>query len=78
MAQNPSQDNLVAESASPLIGGIPRQWVFCLVLLMVFPLFYTAPYVLLEPEQPTAIIPFPDSLTSDREGYLLVILDGVG
>ena len=78
MPQNPSQDNLVAETASPLMGGIPRRWVFCLVLLMVFPLFYTAPYVLLEPEQPTAIIPFPDSLTSDREGYLLVILDGVG
>ena len=78
MPQNPSQDIPVPQTASPLMGGIPRRWVFCLVMLMVFPLFYTAPYVLLEPEQPSAIIPFPDSLTSDREGYLLVILDGVG
>ena len=55
-----------------------RRWLFVLVLLALAPLSVTAPYVLLEPDQPTEVVSFPDGLNPQPEGYLLVILDGVG
>ena len=57
---------------------IPRKWVWVLLALMLVPLTVTAPYVLLEPEQPSSEVPFPESLSPGPEGYLLVVLDGVG
>ena len=57
---------------------IPRTWVWVLLLLMLVPLTVTAPYVLLEPDQPSSVVAFPESLSPGPEGYLLVVLDGVG
>ena len=39
-----------------------------LLLLALAPLSITAPYVLLEPEQPDGTITFPASLKSNRRG----------
>ena len=55
-----------------------RGWVLVLLLLTLAPLSITAPYVLLEPEQPEGLVSFPTSLEVRPEGYLLVVLDGVG
>ena len=55
-----------------------RGWALVLLLLALAPLSITAPYVLLEPEQPDGTITFPASLEVQPEGYLLVVLDGVG
>ena len=55
-----------------------RGWALVLLLLALAPLSITAPYVLLEPEQPDGTITFPASLEVHPEGYLLVVLDGVG
>jgi hypothetical protein len=55
----------------------PTWLVFLLVLILV-PLTTTAPYVLLDVDQPEASIEFPDDAFRSSEGYLLVILDGVG
>ena len=55
----------------------PRWLVFLLVLILV-PLTTMAPYVLLDVDQPEASIEFPDDAFRSSEGYLLVILDGVG
>ena len=57
---------------------IPRKWVWVLLTLMLVPLTVTAPYVLLEPEQPSSEVAFPEALSPGPEGYLLVVLDGVG
>ena len=64
-------DNLSTERLS-------KRWIGALLLLMFVPLTVTAPYVLLEPEQPTSVVAFPEGLSPGREGYLLVVLDGVG
>ena len=55
-----------------------RGWALILVLLALAPLSITAPYVLLEPDQPEGLVTFPASLDVQPEGYLLVVLDGVG
>ena len=59
-------------------GSLPRRWIWALLLLMLLPLTVTAPYVLLESEQPTSVVAFPEALSVETEGYLLVVLDGVG
>ena len=64
-------DNLSTERLS-------KRWIGALLLLMFVPLTVTAPYVLLEPEQPTSVVAFPEGLSPGPEGYLLVVLDGVG
>ncbi len=66
--------NLQSSTAS----GVPNRWVAALLLLMIAPLTITAPYVLLEPEQPTSTVAFPEGFASNNQGYLLVVLDGVG
>lgn len=66
--------NLQSSTAS----GVPNRWIAALLLLMIAPLTITAPYVLLEPEQPTSTVAFPEGFASNNQGYLLVVLDGVG
>ena len=67
-------------SNSPLFhaAGVSGRWVTGLLLLTLVPMLITAPYVLLEPDQPTTTVAFPDGIASTNEGFLLVILDGVG
>ena len=59
-------------------AGVSGRWVTGLLLLTLVPMLITAPYVLLEPDQPTSTVAFPDGIASTDEGFLLVILDGVG
>ena len=65
-------------STIPATQRLPKRWIGALLLLMFVPLTVTAPYVLLEPEQPTSVVAFPEDLLPGPEGYLLVVLDGVG
>ncbi len=65
------------ESSNPP-NSLLRRWLLVLVLLSLFPITITAPYVLLEPEQPDVVVPFPEDLAPQSDGYLLVVLDGVG
>ena len=65
-------------STIPATQRLPKRWIGALLLLMFVPLTVTAPYVLLEPEQPTSVVAFPEDLSPGPEGYLLVVLDGVG
>lgn len=59
-------------------NSLLRRWLLVLVVLSLAPVSITAPYVLLEPDQPEEMVPFPADLTPKPEGYLLVVLDGVG
>ena len=59
-------------------NSLLRRWLLILVLLSLAPITLTAPYVLLEPDQPEEVVPFPEDLVPQPEGYLLVVLDGVG
>lgn len=45
---------------------------------MLAPLVITTPYVLLDSQQPEGTVPFPDSVDVPSQGFLMVILDGVG
>ena len=50
-----------------------------LTLMLIIPLFVTAPHVLLDSETPEGItIPPPSSHEPLSEGFILIILDGVG
>ena len=55
-----------------------RRWLVVLALLALAPISFTAPYVLLEPDQPEEVVAFPSDIVPQPEGYLLVVLDGVG
>ena len=67
-----------SDSRSFPSAGVSGRWVTGLLLLTLVPMLITAPYVLLEPDQPTSTVAFPDGIASTNEGFLLVILDGVG
>ena len=70
------------EKPSPHInlkGVFVRKYWFPIILaLMLLPLFYTAPHIIMKSENPNGEIEYPDSLEVKSEGLLLVVLDGVG
>ena len=55
----------------------PTRWLYFLLALMLIPAFLTAPYVLLDTDTPPGEVEAV-SIASQNEGFLLVILDGVG
>ena len=70
------------EKPSPHInlkGVFVRKYWFPIILaLMLLPLFYTAPHIIMKSENPNGEIAYPDSLEVKSDGLLLVVLDGVG
>ena len=67
-----------SERGTELGGKGVSRWVFSLLLLMLLPLVITTPYVLLDGPQPEGTVPFPESVDVSSEGFLMIILDGVG
>ena len=55
-------------------AGVSGRWVTGLLLLTLVPMLITAPYVLLEPDQPTTTVAFPDGIASTNEGFLLSLI----
>ena len=55
----------------------PTRWLYFLIALMLIPAFLTAPYVLLDTETPPGEVDAA-SIANQNEGFLLIILDGVG
>ena len=55
-----------------------RTYVFALAVLLLIPAFITAPYILSDAENPEGVIQYPSHVDMQSEGFLLVILDGVG
>ena len=45
---------------------------------MIMPITYTVPHVLLAPENPDGEIDFPSNVSVVSEGFVLIVLDGVG
>ena len=45
---------------------------------MILPTWHTVPHVLLTPENPEGEIAFPENITVDSEGFVLIVLDGIG
>ncbi len=67
------------EKHSPHIyrkGVFVRKYWFPIILaLMLLPLFYTAPHIIMKSENPNGEIEYPDRLEVKSEGLLLVVLD---
>lgn len=60
---------------SKLITSKP---LLVILILLILPTWYTVPHVLLTPENPDGEIPFPENITVDSEGFVLIVLDGIG
>ncbi len=60
---------------SKLITSNP---LLVILILLILPIWYTVPHVLLTPENPEGEIPFPENITVDSEGFVLIVLDGIG
>lgn len=63
--------------SAELYSSPPTRWLYFLLALMLIPAFITAPYVLLDTDTPPGEVDAV-SITSQNEGFLLIILDGVG
>ena len=56
-----------------------RKYPLLLVFfLMIMPITYTVPHVLLAPENPDGEVDFPSNVSVESEGFVLIVLDGVG
>ena len=47
-------------------------------LLMLLPSSYSVPHVFMTPEHPDGEVPFPQNVSTESEGFVLIVLDGVG
>lgn len=63
--------------SAELYSSPPTRWLYFLIALMLIPAFLTAPYVLLDTETPPGEVDAA-SIANQNEGFLLIILDGVG
>ena len=63
--------------SAELYSSPPTRWLYFLLALMLIPAFVTAPYVLLDTDTPPGEVDAV-SITNQNEGFLLIILDGVG
>ena len=55
-----------------------RLWLPIILVLLILPTFYTAPHIILKPENPEGDIDYPSNIESESEGLVLIVLDGVG
>lgn len=61
------------------LSALIRKYPLPLILiLLIIPSVYTVPHVLMVPENPSGEIPFPENITVESEGFVLVVLDGIG
>ena len=52
--------------------------VFVIIAVMLVPLLYTGTYIYANSPNPEGSIPYPSNVDSESEGFVLIILDGVG
>ncbi len=57
---------------------VRKFWLPIVLALLILPTFYTAPHIILKPENPEGEIDYPSNLESKSEGLVLIVLDGVG
>lgn len=53
-------------------------YIVALVLLILIPSVTSAPYILSDTKNPSGTLAFPEEVTMESEGFLMIILDGVG
>ena len=66
------------EPKSDLQGNVRKYWVAIVLVLILVPLTYTGPHVLLDAPRPEGVIQPPPELSASSDGFLLIILDGMG
>lgn len=66
------------EPKSDLQGNVRKYWVAIVLVLILVPLTYTGPHVLLDAPRPEGNIQPPPELSASSDGFLLIILDGMG
>ena len=57
---------------------ITRHPLLAILILLILPTWHTVPHVLLTPENPEGEVSFPENITVDSEGFVLIVLDGIG
>ena len=57
---------------------IRKYWLPIVLLLILAPMAVTVPHVILDSENPTGSVEAPADLEMNSDGFLLIILDGVG
>ena len=57
---------------------IRRNPLILILILLILPSWHTVPHVLLTPENPKGEISFPENITVNSEGFVLIVLDGIG
>ena len=55
-----------------------RLGVFAFALLFLLPTFITVPFMLSDPTNPEGMIDYPNEVQMESDGFLMIILDGVG
>jgi len=68
----------VVDAVGGATATVRRYWIPIVALLLLTPLAFTAPHVLLDAENPEGVVEPPVLLQSSSAGFLLIILDGVG
>ena len=63
---------------SRLISRVRKYPLVIIFLLMLLPSSYSVPHVFMTPEHPDGEIPFPQNVSIESEGFVLIVLDGVG
>ena len=43
---------------------------------MLLPSSYSGPHVFMTPEHPDGEVPFPQNVSTESEGFVLIVLDG--
>ena len=71
-----TKSELINPSKSGLFGW--RFWLPIMLVLLILPTLYTAPHIILKPENPEGDIDYPSNIESKSEGLVLIVLDGVG
>ena len=64
--------------ANKLSVFIRKYPLVIILVLLILPSSITVPHVLMTPDNPSGEIPFPENISVDSEGFVLIVLDGIG
>ena len=76
-------DDLTVRGSPPLEVEVKpllskKTYIIALTVLILIPSFTTAPYILSDTKNPSGTLAFPEEVAMESDGFLLIILDGVG
>ena len=66
------------EKISKLSGIVRNFWLPIVLLLILSPMAFSGTHIMLDAESPDGLIETPTQLETSTDGFLLIILDGVG